>query len=200
MSEPGTQEGKRWRRAVPPASEGRQGWGCAAVALGIALGCASAFVSGRHVSVAVLAVAALLVALLMIGSMFASVLRGLAVLRRVRSEWGPRGIRCLVVTSRSAAWEEHVRQHWLPRLAEVAVVLDRSEPGPWKGTLAGQVFLRFCGTSVNYSPAVVVFRGLRRPLVFRFFYAFQEVKQGRPRYLEEQERRMFEAVLDQATP
>ena len=41
---------------------------------------------------------------------------------------------------------------------------------------------------------MIVFRGLRAPLVFRFYEAFHEAKIGRGRYLDELEAGMFEAL------
>jgi hypothetical protein len=56
------------------------------------------------------------------------------------------------------------------------------------------VFKRFCGQRHNFNPSVVVFRGLRAPLVFRFFYAFREVKAGRDEYLRRLEADLFEEL------
>jgi hypothetical protein len=43
----------------------------------------------------------------------------------------------------------------------------------------------------SYCPAVVLFHGFRPPLVFRFFGAFKEQKQGRPDALSIMEGRLF---------
>ena len=43
----------------------------------------------------------------------------------------------------------------------------------------------------NYNPAVLVFRGLRRPAVYRFYYAFQQAKHGRTQYLDALEAELF---------
>jgi hypothetical protein len=71
---------------------------------------------------------------------------------------------------------------------------EKSERQRWTRTLEVRVFRHFCGESLNFNPAVVVFRDYREPLVFRFYYAFHEAKVGRTRYLEELENRMFEAL------
>jgi hypothetical protein len=60
--------------------------------------------------------------------------------------------------------------------------------------LAVCVFRHFCGTHWNHNPAVVVFRGLKQPYVYRFYEAFAQVKAGRPQYLEGLEADMFEAM------
>jgi hypothetical protein len=118
----------------------------------------------------------------------------LALLLAVILKWRPRGVRCLVIHSDSPQWADRVSRHWLPRLQHAAVVLNWSERATWKGTLSVLVFRHFCGTVSNFNPAVVVFRGLRRPLVFRFFYAFQEVRAGRTQYLERLEAEMFHSL------
>ena len=118
----------------------------------------------------------------------------LAPLVLVRLRWRPRGVRCLVATSNSPNWEIYVRDQWLARIGAVAVVLTWSERSSWRSTLAVRVFRHFCGTWRNDNPAVIVFRGLRRPYVFRFYEAFSEVKAGRPQYLEELEAQIFRAL------
>jgi hypothetical protein len=121
-------------------------------------------------------------------------LHGLVLLARVRLEWTSRGVRCLVVHSHSPLWEEHIASRWLARLGDRAVTLNWSERSAWSGSLPVRLFRYFGGTR-NFNPAVLVFRGLRRPLVFRFYYAFHEARIGRPQYLEELEQAMF-AVLE----
>ncbi|HEX6974832.1 MAG TPA: hypothetical protein VF147_10550, partial [Vicinamibacterales bacterium] len=111
----------------------------------------------------------------------------------VRLRWTRRGIRCLVVHSNSAKWQAHVQTRWLGPLGPNAMALNWSERASWRRTLAVRVFDRFCGRTHNFNPAVVVFRGLRRPAVFRFYYAFQEAGHGRTHYLEQLEAQMFAA-------
>ena len=54
------------------------------------------------------------------------------------------------------------------------------------------MFRHFCGTEENFNPSVVLFRGLRRPLVFCFYYAFRDARHGKRAPLEGLERRLFE--------
>ena len=120
---------------------------------------------------------------------FVEKMRALLVLIRVRRQWASRGVRCLVVSSDSVVWNEHVAR-WLSRLGPAALHLNRSGP---REPLAEAVFRAFCGNA-NYSPSIVVFRGLKRPHVYRFYNAFLEAKRGRPQYVEEQERNALEAL------
>jgi hypothetical protein len=66
-----------------------------------------------------------------------------------------------------------------------------SERATWRSTLAVRIFDWFCGRERNFNPAVVVFRGMSAPLVFRFFYAFHEAKQGSPQFLAALEQQLF---------
>jgi hypothetical protein len=118
----------------------------------------------------------------------------LALLTAVSLRWAPRGVRCLVIHSDSPVWAPHVIERWLPRLAAQSEVLNWSQRASWHNSLAVRLFRHFCGTQRNFNPAVVVFRGLRYPLVFRFFYAFQEARTGRSQYLAQLESQMFEIL------
>ena len=58
--------------------------------------------------------------------------------------------------------------------------------------LAVAIMLVKATAPLNFNPAVLVLRGLKRPLVYRFYYAFQHAKHGRTDYLERLERDLFE--------
>ncbi|MGH7731028.1 MAG: hypothetical protein ACRENJ_07235 [Candidatus Eiseniibacteriota bacterium] len=81
----------------------------------------------------------------------------------------------------------------MPRIGAKAVTFNWSERAQRRGSLEFSVFRHFCGSEWNFNPAVVVFRGLKRPFVFRFYSAFRETKVGRPEYLARLEARMFES-------
>jgi hypothetical protein len=121
-------------------------------------------------------------------------LYGLALLAGVHWTWTRWGRRCLVVYSDSPAWADHIQKAWLPRIGEAAVVLNWSGRASWRSSLAVRVFRRFGAGRRNFNPVVVVFRGLRQPHVFRFFYAFRQADAGRREYLERLETQMFEAL------
>jgi hypothetical protein len=107
----------------------------------------------------------------------------------------------VLVYSRSPVWESYVASEWLPRFGDVAALLNWSDRSSWGLSVEVSLFKRFCRPGVNFNPAVIVLRGLRRPLVFRFFYAFQEAKHGRREYLARLERQMFAALaLDSQAP
>ena len=134
------------------------------------------------------------VALIFMAVLFRFLL-GQWLLHRVRVEWSPRGVRCLLVHSDSPVWQGHVESKWMPSLDSMAVKLNWSERTRWGRPLEVRAFRHFCYWSRrNFNPAVIVFRGLRAPLVFRFHEAFHEARIGRRQYLDELEAAMFEAV------
>jgi len=112
----------------------------------------------------------------------------------VQWQWTRHGIRCLVVHSDSPIWNDHIQNLWLPNIGRMARLLNWSENATWTSTLEVRLFRRFCQTGSNFNPAVLVFRGLRAPLVFRFYYAFQELKTGRPQYVETLETELFKSL------
>lgn len=191
-----TREAKREREAAySPVTLNRQrsavGFGCGLVVL-VYLAACLLFASFSPPLAIVIALA--LPAVLVGTGLLARYLYGLALLLAVRWRWTPHGIRCLVVYSNSPNWEAYVRENWLPRIGHAAVTLNWSERASWQPSLAVRVFRHFCGPR-EFNPAVVVFQGLDRPLVFRFFQAFKQVKAGRPEYLRRVEDELF-ALLD----
>jgi hypothetical protein len=148
----------------------------------------------------VAAMAAVVFGLLVVVLIAARLLQKVISRAIVWLRWSRRGIRCVVVTSNSPHWSHYIRSVWLQRMGDAAVVLNWSERVTGQRSQAvPRVFRHYLRRSRDQIPAVVVFRGLREPYEFRFFYAFQEARHGRRHYLEELERQMFEA-LDTAPP
>jgi hypothetical protein len=190
MSELRTQESKRRRKAMPEAIERTRSLGClASIILSVAV-CAGIFAAtGWPAAMAFTALGAFA-----LGVVALRYLYRLALLIILDRKWSRRGLRCLVVYSNSPTWESHIRGRWLSRIGDNAVVLNWSDRRSWRGGLAVRVFREFCSRWRNYNPAVVIFRGLRQPHVFRFFEAFQQVGAGRPEYLSRLEGEMFDAL------
>ena len=106
-----------------------------------------------------------------------------------------RGIRCVVIYSDSPTCDEYIRSRWLPRLGRSATSLNWSQRSAWPISLEVLLFKRFVGSwDSNFNPAVLVLRGLRQPLVFRFYHAFEQSRHGRRQYLETLEAEMFEEL------
>jgi hypothetical protein len=185
----GTRERKRAARAVPPALETSHRLVAGGILMAFSAGCAALYsLRGWWVWLLIAAPAiSLLVALT------ASVVYELGLLALAQLMFGRGGIRCVVVHSQSPNWRAHIAARWLPRLGSVAVTLDWSSRARWRSGLTVALFHRFCGPS-DFNPAVIVFRGLRRPYVFRFRRAFQEAKRGRRHYVDALEEQMFRAI------
>jgi len=191
----GTNERKRAARARPPALGGHMPIGCV-VFLAVYLATCLAFLWFTN---RLFFLALGIPGLIVVGYGVTRYAYGVCLLIAVRVAWSPRGVRCLLVHSNSPAWDTRVRTVWLPSFGHLAVTLNWSERASWRQTLSVRVFNRFCRRTHNFNPAVVVFRGLRQPLVFRFFYAFHEAQAGRTRYLEGLEADLF-PVLGVAAP
>jgi hypothetical protein len=185
----GTREAKRRRRAAPDAG-GSNSAGCQLVLWGYLAVCLLWFLRARAWIAVALGIPALAIAVLTTWAWIDQV----SILLEVRRRWAPRGVRGLLVHSNSEAWKDHIAERWIPRIGGRAALFNWSDRATDRGSLEARVFRHFCGETRDFNPAVVVFRGLRRPLVFRFYYAFLEVRAGRPGYLEEQERGMFAAL------
>jgi hypothetical protein len=111
----------------------------------------------------------------------------------------PRGVRGVLVHSESPAWRAHVQEAWLPRLGARVLALDGPARAASPRPLEVRLYERFCrieGRDVD--PAVIVLRGLRHPLVFRFHAPLQAARQGDRRPLEALERELFQAMGDAA--
>ncbi len=62
------------------------------------------------------------------------------------------------------------------------------------------MFEAFVRADRDFNPSVVVFRGMLRPLVYRFHEAFHQAKHGVPEPLHNLERSMFEALGEKNQP
>lgn len=56
------------------------------------------------------------------------------------------------------------------------------------------LFRQYCETCRSYCPAVILFQGRHRVLVFRFFYAFRDYKHGNEWALKKLEERLFQEI------
>ena len=187
----GTKERKRALKARPPRIDAIASPGCVGVVIGYLALCLSLYWATQSTWWLALAAPALL---LLVVSVTDKIL-GLIVLSESRRLLESRGIRCLVVYSESPMWGDYIRTAWLPRLGHRAVTLNWSERSSWPSSLEVRLFKRFIGSSWrNFNPAVLVLRGLQRPQVFRFYYAFQQAKHGRRQYLETLESGLFDEL------
>jgi hypothetical protein len=101
----------------------------------------------------------------------------------------------LLVTSDSSHWKEYIEEKWLSCNQNTFKILNWSQHTQWESTIYTRAFHRFCGFSENFCPSVILFRGLRYPLVFRFFYAFRSARHGDEAALKTLEERMFKEII-----
>ena len=106
-------------------------------------------------------------------------------------EWYRRGFRGIVVTSASPNWSDYIEKQWLSRFGDRIELLNWSDRKKWKKTRAVRVFRHFCESRRNFCPAIIIYRGLHHPYVFRFFYAFRDHKHGNEEALRDLECRLF---------
>ncbi len=186
----GTREAKRRYRAVPKITRSGAGPGLLVGWLGIfafLLAVAAAEQSFWWIPISS---AGLLIAAILLGR----ALHRRSLLLGVLKEWAPRGIRCLIVGSDSPVWSGHIADEWVPRIGSQAALLNWSERSRWPASLETELFRHFCVAERNFVPAVIVFRGLLEPHVYRFYYAFHEAKGGRPQYLQELEQMLLQEM------
>jgi len=127
----------------------------------------------------------------------ACILQELLLLIAAWRRWDGSPIRGILVLSDSPNWKPYIQQHWLPRLQEKVIVLNWSEHKKWRRSLPVRIFHRFGigGNDFNFNPSLILFRGLRHPFVYRYFFAFRDAKHGNMDALRKLERHMF-AQLD----
>ncbi len=121
-------------------------------------------------------------------------LYGLLLLIAAWSRWHGSPVRGLLILSNSPRWKDYIEERWLPRLRDGVVILNWSERKTWSRSLPRRLFYRFCyvwSENRNFNPAVILFRGLRYPYVYRYYYAFRDAKRGHPEALHELETHMF---------
>ncbi|HUW62993.1 MAG TPA: hypothetical protein VMZ06_18460 [Candidatus Bathyarchaeia archaeon] len=113
----------------------------------------------------------------------------------------PRGIVGVFITSYSPTWNEYVEKKWLEPYAGRFVVLNWSEKRQWPNNLASRLFSHFLSSEDrNLCPAVIFLRGLRYPLIFRFFYAFRDHKHGNDNALNSLEARLAQELEEIRQP
>ncbi len=89
-----------------------------------------------------------------------------------------RGIVGVLITSDSPNWATYIERVWIKEYEPSFIILNWSQRNKWDNGLASKLFYRFCFDGRNFCPAIIFLRGLRYPLIFRFFYAFRDYKHG----------------------
>ena len=118
-----------------------------------------------------------------------------SLLTMARHKTGLYAILGVLITSDSPGWKQYIEDLWLPRFGSSIQILNWSDQRKWRRSIYTVLFFRFVGTRENYCPSIILFRGLKHPLVFRFYYAFRDAKNGDRSALTKLEQRLF-AELD----
>ena len=129
-------------------------------------------------------------ALVVLYVLYGFLLRVLALLR-----WSRTPVRGILIYSNSPKWQEYIEREWLPRFGDRVIVLNWSERKKWTRSLAVCLFryhLEGSSNAIDYNPSVILLRGCRYPYLYRYFYAFRNVKHGDDSALKKLEGQMFE--------
>lgn len=183
------------RREIPSPEPSKLGAGCTAALLLTFLGGVAIWISGRPSwwSIVGLFLAAPAVFALV------AVLQRRLLLFRTRRQFLKNGKVGLLIHSDSPNWKAHIEERWYPRIGAHVYALNWSQNRQWATwSLAVRTFDEFVGRTYQFNPAVLVFRGDREPLVFRFHQAFRNAKHGHVEDLAQLEQQMFEALEQQA--
>ena len=114
--------------------------------------------------------------------------------RRFHKRWAGEGKRLLLVYSNSPHWQAYIEERWLPRLQEVAVVINWSERARWSEhhPLEAEIF-HAVTEDREFNPVAIIIPKEGSLRVIRFWKAFRDYKHGKDQAL-----RRAEAELDDA--
>ena len=113
--------------------------------------------------------------------------------RAFEARYGASGRRLILVTSRSPNWQSYIAEHWLPKYADVAVVLDWSERSHWPtgaGAPPEVALFRRHGGRRDFNPLAIGVPREGKVRVVRFHQAFRDFKHGHDDALRVAEREL----------
>lgn len=115
--------------------------------------------------------------------------------REFHRRWGASGKRVILVYSNSPHWQAYIEEHWLSRVARVAVVLNWSERSRWpeQHPFEAEVFRMWAGDR-EFNPVAIVIPQRGPVRVIRFWRAFRDYKHGRDRALRAAEAELAAAA------
>ena len=120
---------------------------------------------------------------------------GFFLRRQFQQRWGKVGKRLVLIYSNSPHWQAYIEEHWLPKLAPIAVVLNWSERAHWpeRHPFEAEIFKRWAGDR-EFNPVAIVVPPTGAVRTIRFWEAFRDYKHGKDRALRATEREL-EAAL-----
>jgi hypothetical protein len=123
------------------------------------------------------------------------VLRSFTLLSEAHRALHKQGKKGVLIYSDSPNWQSYIEEKWLPILGGQLVILNWSRRRAWsKRDIAVRLFEHFVGRTSQYNPAAIVLRGVRLPLVFRFYQAFRDARHGKSLSLRKLEESMFRDI------
>ena len=119
-------------------------------------------------------------------------IRGIYLRSRFESVYGKQGKRIVLVYSDSPHWQTYIEENWLPKLADVAIVLNWSQRSQWRRqpALESKVFHHWSGDR-EFNPMAIYLPRRGRVQTVRFWRAFRDKKHDHPEALEKLEAELF---------
>jgi hypothetical protein len=121
-------------------------------------------------------------------------------LRQFRRTWRSQGKDLLIVYSDSPHWHDYIRDRWLPKWGERAVVLNWSERKHWRRSRSPEaaVFRAFAGVR-EFNPLGIVVPEHGAAVVVRFWRAFRDFKHGKEQSVRLKEEELERALAGHST-
>lgn len=148
--------------------------------------------------IGLLILAAPLVLLLVLLTLFFRLAASVCLHLAIWCMWLPRGRNILFVYSESPVWQHYIESNILPVVRSRAVVLNWSQRKQWRFGVATAAFRHFGGHDA-FNPLAVVFRPFRPARVFRFWQPFRDWKHGRGKSLRQLQAELF-ALIETREP
>ena len=139
---------------------------------------------GRIVGFAVLAVVVVVLSPVLLIYVVARIFKQFWLVIRLARTW-PTGKFVLVAYTRSAVWADYMEHRLIPQLGSAAVVIDRSRESWRRDHPIEAAAIKFWGGGSNYNPIVIVIRSPWRVRAFGLYDAFQKLKHGDAKELDE---------------
>ena len=118
------------------------------------------------------------------------------VVKRFRESYLKQGRDLLIVYTESPHWQPRIESHWLPRWADRAVVVNRSQP--WSEDRPEIALWNAFKGYREHTPIAIVVPARGRPRVIPFFLAFRAFKHGKERPLLDAEQALASALAASA--
>lgn len=112
---------------------------------------------------------------------------------RVEFKW-PLNRHILFSYSDSENWTEYIEREIVPKIADKAIVINRTQEQDWKKQykLEKKALDNFAGTGIN--PVALIFRKGLKVKVIPFYEAFRDLKHGKKESIELKREELFKHI------